>query len=99
MVAVVVDWPLGEHYVRVFRREHATKRIIVCGIDNRPAVVLPGKHGMRFKNLACLLGFGGAYARASPEVRSAAIPLSTIQVQQHHLVPEFRVTCDRPGAA
>jgi hypothetical protein len=99
MVAVLVDRPLGKDHIRAFRREHATESLVMFGIDDRAAVVLAGERGARFETFASLLGFGGADSGASSEARSTAIPLSAIQVEQHHLVAEFRVARNGSRAA
>jgi hypothetical protein len=99
MVSVLVDGPLGKNHIRAFRREHATESLVVFGIDDRAAVVLAGERGARLETFASLLGFGGADSGASSKARSTAIPLSTIEVEQHHLVSEFRVARNGSGAA
>src|ERR1019366_1915681 len=97
MVAVAVDGPLREYHVRAFRGEYASEGLIVCSVDDCAAVVLAGKSGPCIETLTGFPGFGGADDGTAP--RSAAEPLTAIQVQQNHLMAELGVARDRPGAA
>jgi hypothetical protein len=99
MVAVTVDGPLSQNYVRLFGIEQATESLIVCVIDNGAAIELAGESGTGSKTLASLLGLFGTDVGAAIQSSPATEPLAAIQIEQNHLMAEIGVKCDSSRAA
>ena len=99
MIAVAIDRPVRENHVRAFGGEDARKGLIMQGIDDGTAVILAGESGVGFKPSTGVLGFRGSNCGTAIEARSAAEPLTAIQVQQNNVMAQVAIACDRPGAA
>jgi hypothetical protein len=68
-------------------------------IDDGAAIVLTSESGAGLKMLTSRPGFSGTDRGTPFEARSAAEPLTAIEVQQNHFMAEFGIARDRPGAA
>jgi hypothetical protein len=99
MIAVMVDRPLSQNHIRFFRSEQPAESLIVCVVDNGPAIVLAGENGAGAETLASLPCFAGTDIGATIQTGSPTEPLPAIQVQQNNLMAEVGVKCDGPRAA
>ena len=100
MVAVLIDGPLREQNVRVFRIEQFAEGGILFSIDDGLAVVLAGKERSGFEDLARLVCFGSANLATTVAVTlTVAISLAMVEIEQSGIVAEGGVACNRAGAA
>src|SRR3984885_8181719 len=88
VIAVLVNGPLNENDVSLLTVEQAAEIVVMGVVDNRAAVILPGKSSASLEDAARFFGFGTAHRGALGRVRAFAESLTAIQVQENHLVTE-----------
>ena len=99
MVAVTIDGPLGKQHVGIFAIDKTRESLILRGVDDGPAVILPGKDGSGLENATGGLRFCGTNAGTAVQGRFATIALASIQIQQNHLMSQITKTGDGTGAS
>ena len=97
MVGVVVDRPVGEENVGLLGLDDLAERLVVPGINDRPAVLLASLERSGLENLAGVSGLG--HPVPACVFGLVGRPLAVVQVKENDLVAQLGVTGHGPSAA